>query len=82
MFATCFWPVAESNALNRFDTQTSTQKKELSTHNAVERLAICDEFGLTELREKILEQLTANKKALAEVTIRVGQNFSKRRNVT
>jgi len=42
--------------------------KELSTHNAVERLAICDEFGLTELRERILEQLTANKKALAEVT--------------
>lgn len=42
--------------------------KELTTHNAVERLATCDEFGLTELREKILEQLTANKKALAEVT--------------
>lgn len=42
--------------------------RDLTTHNAVDRLATCDEFGLTELREKILEQLTANKKALAEVT--------------
>merc|ERR1719160_455287 len=42
--------------------------KDLTTHNVVERLAWCDEFGLQELRGKILEQLTANKQALQEVT--------------
>lgn len=41
--------------------------KDLTTGNCVERLTICDDFGLVELREKILEQLTMNKKALAEV---------------
>jgi len=41
--------------------------KDLTTGNVVERLQICDEFGLTELHEKILEQLTSNRQALAEV---------------
>merc|ERR1712046_287951 len=41
--------------------------KDLTTGNVVERLQICEEFGLTELREKILEQLTYNKAALSEV---------------
>merc|ERR1711912_159194 len=41
--------------------------KDLTTGNVVERLSICDEFGLSELSEKILEQLTLNREALAEV---------------
>lgn len=41
--------------------------KDLTTGNVVERLSICDEFGLTELSDKILEQLTNNREALAEV---------------
>jgi len=41
--------------------------KDLTTGNVVERLSICDEFGLSELSEKILEQLTYNKSALYEV---------------
>jgi len=41
--------------------------KDLTTGNVVERLSICDEFGLTTLHEKIIEQLTLNRKALAEV---------------
>merc|ERR1719473_831005 len=41
--------------------------KDLTTGNVVERLSICDEFGLSELSEKILEQLTYNKSALHEV---------------
>lgn len=41
--------------------------KDLSTGNVVERLSICDEFGLDDLRERILEQLTLNRQALAEV---------------
>merc|ERR1712007_413346 len=41
--------------------------KDLTTGNVVERLTICEDFGLNDLREKILEQLTYNKKALAEV---------------
>merc|ERR1719345_544230 len=41
--------------------------KDLTTGNVVERLSICDEYGLEELREKILEQLTLNRAALAEV---------------
>jgi len=41
--------------------------KDLTTGNVVERLTICDDFGLVDLREKILEQLTLNKKALTEV---------------
>lgn len=41
--------------------------QDLTTGNVVERLAICDEFGLAELSDKILEQLTNNREALAEV---------------
>lgn len=41
--------------------------KDLTTGNVVERLKICEDFGLVILREKILEQLTYNKRALAEV---------------
>lgn len=41
--------------------------KDLTTGNLVERLSICDDFGLSELSEKILEQLTYNKAALHEV---------------
>jgi len=41
--------------------------KDLDTGNVVERLGICEDFGLNELREKILHQLTMNKTALAEV---------------
>merc|ERR1719230_1128660 len=41
--------------------------KDLTTGNVVERLSICEEFGLSELTEKILEQLTSNRHALAEV---------------
>jgi len=41
--------------------------KDLTTGNVVERLAIAEEFGLSELTEKILQQLTMNKEALGEV---------------
>lgn len=41
--------------------------KDLTTGNVVERLTICEDFGLLDLREKVLEQLTYNKRALAEV---------------
>jgi len=41
--------------------------KDLTTGNVVERLTMCEDFGLLELRELILEQLTFNKRALAEV---------------
>lgn len=41
--------------------------KDLTTGNVVERLTICEDFGLGELKDRILEQLTFNKRALAEV---------------
>jgi len=41
--------------------------KDLTTGNVVERLSICEDFGLAKLREKILEQLTFNRRALAEI---------------
>merc|ERR1712166_1020539 len=41
--------------------------QDLTTGNVVERLTICDDFGLSELSEKILQQLTNNREALAEV---------------
>uniref|UniRef100_A0A7S1PUQ6 BTB domain-containing protein n=1 Tax=Alexandrium catenella TaxID=2925 RepID=A0A7S1PUQ6_ALECA len=41
--------------------------KDLTTGNVVERLSICEDFGLSKLREKILEQLTFNRRALAEI---------------
>lgn len=42
--------------------------RDLTTGNVVERLAICEEFGLSDLHEKILEQLTFNKRALSDVS--------------
>jgi len=39
----------------------------LTTMNLLERLAICEEFGLKEVKEKILEQVTANTDALYEL---------------
>jgi len=42
--------------------------KDLTTGNVVERLSICEDFGLNLLREKILEQLTFNRRALAEIS--------------
>jgi hypothetical protein len=41
--------------------------KDLTTGNVVERLSICEQFGLEELSETILEQLTYSKAALSEV---------------
>jgi hypothetical protein len=41
--------------------------KDLTTGNVVERLTICEDFELHDLREKILAQLTMNKAALSEV---------------
>lgn len=40
---------------------------DLTTGNVVERLSICDEFGLSELSSKILQQLANNREALADV---------------
>lgn len=39
----------------------------LTTSNVLRRLAACEEFGLKEVKEKILEQLTANTDALYEL---------------
>jgi len=41
--------------------------KDLNTGNVVERLSICEDFQLSDLSERILEQLTNNRQALAEV---------------
>jgi len=41
--------------------------QDLHTGNVVERLTICETFGLNILHERILAQLTANKRAMAEV---------------
>mmetsp|Transcript_32199 Transcript_32199/g.91728 ORF Transcript_32199/g.91728 Transcript_32199/m.91728 type:complete len:234 (+) Transcript_32199:1-702(+) len=46
---------------------TAWLAKDLTTQNVVERLKTCDDFGLEQLQERILEQLTLNKRALAEV---------------
>lgn len=50
-------------------TQRATHwlAKDITTGDVVERLAVCREFKLEVLRVKILEQLTLNKAALAEV---------------
>merc|ERR1719446_1388370 len=42
--------------------------KGLTTANVVERLVTCEEFGLGLLREKIIEQLTANPAELSVVS--------------
>lgn len=49
------------------DRATHWLAKGITTGNVVERLQICDDFGLHLLREKILEQLTMNRTALSEV---------------
>lgn len=41
--------------------------KNVTTTNVVDRLSLCDEFELLKLREKIMQQLTSNKKALHDV---------------
>jgi hypothetical protein len=41
--------------------------KDLTTGNVLERLHLCEEFCLVDLQERILEQLTNNRAALAEV---------------
>lgn len=50
-------------------TERATQwlAQDLHTGNVVERLTICETFGLSVLHERILAQLTANKRAMAEV---------------
>jgi len=50
-------------------TQRATHwlSKDITTGDVVDRLAVCREFQLEVLRGKILEQLTSNKAALAEV---------------
>merc|ERR1719431_63071 len=60
--------LAENFKLSSLTTRaTHFLAKDISTGNVVERLKICEDFGLDMLREKILEQLTFNKTALAEV---------------
>jgi hypothetical protein len=44
------------------------RSKDLTTGNVVERLTICEEFGLQTLSDKIISQLAMNKKALFEVS--------------
>merc|ERR1719213_562884 len=41
--------------------------KNVTTTNVVDRLQLCDEFELLKLRDKIMQQLTCNKKALHDV---------------
>lgn len=41
--------------------------KNLTTTNVVDKLQLCDEFELSKLRNKIMQQLTSNKKALQDV---------------
>mmetsp|Transcript_131364 Transcript_131364/g.319207 ORF Transcript_131364/g.319207 Transcript_131364/m.319207 type:complete len:588 (-) Transcript_131364:37-1800(-) len=40
----------------------------VTTENAVERLRLCEDFKLHDLRDRILEQLAVKKKALAEIS--------------
>jgi len=49
------------------DLAISAFSQNISTANVVERLAICEEFGLQMLQGKIMEQLTLNRKAFHEV---------------
>merc|ERR1711981_375664 len=41
--------------------------KDITTTNVVERLGLCEEFQLDRLREKIMQQLTSNRKVLNDV---------------
>lgn len=40
----------------------------VTTENAVERLRLCEDFQLHDLRDRILDQLAANRRALAEIS--------------
>jgi len=46
---------------------TEELAKNITTTNVVDRLQLCDEFQLLKLRNKIMQQLTSNKKALQDV---------------
>merc|ERR1719420_2551020 len=46
---------------------TEELAKNITTTNVVDRLQLCDEFHLLKLRNKIMQQLTSNKKALQDV---------------
>jgi len=58
---------------SRFELSTLTHRatiwlsKGLTTDNVVERLSICNEFELSELADKVLEQLIMSREALAKV---------------
>lgn len=41
--------------------------RDITTGNVIERLGVCETFGLGSLRDKILQQLTYNRQALMEV---------------
>merc|ERR1719163_1544298 len=41
--------------------------RDINTTNVVERLGLCEEFQLERLREKIMQQLTSNRKVLNDV---------------
>eukprot|EP00746_Dinoflagellata_sp_MGD_P140653 gnl/MRDRNA2_/MRDRNA2_73867_c0_seq1.p1 gnl/MRDRNA2_/MRDRNA2_73867_c0~~gnl/MRDRNA2_/MRDRNA2_73867_c0_seq1.p1 ORF type:complete len:251 (+),score=66.26 gnl/MRDRNA2_/MRDRNA2_73867_c0_seq1:97-753(+) len=41
--------------------------KDVNTNNVVDRLGLCEEFQLERLREKIMQQLTSNRKVLNDV---------------
>jgi len=40
--------------------------RDITTQNAMERITICETLGLADIRDRILNQLASNKKALAE----------------
>merc|ERR1719198_1154624 len=46
---------------------TEVLAKDINTFNVVERLGLCEEFQIERLREKIMQQLTCNKKVLHDV---------------
>merc|ERR1719482_1053901 len=58
---------------NQFKMPELTEKcaeilaKDVNTTNVVERLGLCEEFQLDRLREKIMQQLTSNRKVLHDV---------------
>jgi len=46
---------------------TEVLAKDINTTNVVERLGLCEEFQLDRLRERIMQQLTSNRKVLHDV---------------
>merc|ERR1719453_2232345 len=46
---------------------TEVLAKDINTTNVVERLGLCEEYQLERLREKIMQQLTSNRKVLNDV---------------